>query len=162
MFNLFNLFKNKKQEGISITAPCSGKVIPISEVNDPIFSEKVLGEGFAVIPEDQIIYAPLAGYVTSVFPTKHALGLKSEEGIEYLIHIGIDTVELQGEPFTILSKEGDRVSSKTPLVKVDFDKIRKAEKDPTVIIVFTEKDQVNKILLTNEKFDHGEICGSIY
>ncbi|MBD9891328.1 PTS sugar transporter subunit IIA [Enterococcus faecalis] len=159
---MFNLFKNKKQEGISITAPCSGRIIPISEVNDPIFSKKVLGEGFAVIPEDQMIYAPLAGYVTSVFPTKHAIGIKSEEGIEYLIHIGVDTVELQGEPFTLLIKEGDRVSSKTPLVKVDFDKIKKAEKDSAVIIVFTEKDQINKILLVKEKLMHGEICGNIH
>lgn len=95
---MFKLFKNKKQEGISVTAPCSGRVIPISEVNDPIFSKKVLGEGFAVVTENQMIYAPLAGHVTSVFPTKHALGIKSEDGIEYLIHIGIDTVELQGKP----------------------------------------------------------------
>lgn len=95
---MFKLFKNKKQEGISVTAPCSGRVIPISEVNDPIFSKKVLGEGFAVVTENQMIYAPLTGHVTSVFPTKHALGIKSEDGIEYLIHIGIDTVELQGKP----------------------------------------------------------------
>ncbi|MDN3201492.1 PTS glucose transporter subunit IIA [Enterococcus faecalis] len=158
---MFNLFKNKKQEGISITAPCSGRIIPISEVNDPIFSKKVLGEGFAVVPEDQMIYAPLAGHVTSVFPTKHALGIKSEDGIEYLIHIGIDTVELQGKPFTILIKEGDRISLETPLVKVNFDEIKKVGKDNTVIIVFTKKDQINEILLSNKNFVHGEICGSI-
>lgn len=131
---MFNLFKNKKQEGISITAPCSGRIIPISEV---------------------------AGHVTSVFPTKHALGIKSEDGIEYLIHIGIDTVELQGKPFTILIKEGDRISLETPLVKVNFDEIKKVGKDNTVIIVFTKKDQINEILLSNKNFVHGEICGSI-
>ena len=95
---MFNLFKNKKQEGISITAPCSGRIIPISEVNDPIFSKKVLGEGFAVVPEGNKIYAPLTGRIEAVFPTKHAISIKSDADIEYLIHIGIDTVELEGKP----------------------------------------------------------------
>ncbi|MBO1137577.1 PTS sugar transporter subunit IIA [Enterococcus faecalis] len=158
---MFNLFKNKKQEGISITAPCSGRIIPISEVNDPIFSKKVLGEGFAVVPEGNKIYAPLTGYVTSVFPTKHALGVKSENGIEYLIHIGIDTVELQGKPFSIFVNLGDKVTTKTLLAKVDFDQIKQAGKDPAVIVVFTELGQVNKITLNASIALHGEICGRI-
>ena len=84
---MFNLFKNKKQEGISITAPCSGRIIPISEVNDPIFSKKVLGEGFAVVPEGNKIYAPLTGRIEAVFPTKHAISIKSDADIEYLIPV---------------------------------------------------------------------------
>ncbi|MHA4858100.1 PTS sugar transporter subunit IIA, partial [Enterococcus faecium] len=88
---MFEIFKKKKQE--TLYAPCSGKIISITEVNDPVFSQKLLGDGFAVIPDGSKIYAPLAGRVTNIFPTKHAINIKSNSGIDYLIHIGIDTVE---------------------------------------------------------------------
>ena len=109
---MFKMFKKKKQE--TITAPCSGKVIPISAVKDPVFSQKLLGDGFAVIPEDQTIYAPLAGRVTTIFPTKHAISIKSDSGIDYLIHIGLDTVEMKGAPFTILVNENEQITIDTP------------------------------------------------
>ena len=131
---MFKMFKKKKQE--TITAPCSGKVIPISAVKDPVFSQKLLGDGFAVIPEDQTIYAPLAGRVTTIFPTKHAISIKSDSGIDYLIHIGLDTVEMKGAPFTILVNENEQITIDTPLVEVDFDQIIQAKKDPAVIVVF--------------------------
>ncbi|MGH2176837.1 PTS glucose transporter subunit IIA, partial [Enterococcus faecalis] len=83
---------------------------PISEVNDPIFSKKVLGEGFAVVPEGNKICAPLTGRIEAIFPTKHAISIKSDADIEYLIHIGIDTVELQGKPFSIFVNTGEKVT----------------------------------------------------
>lgn len=156
---MFQLFKRKKQ--VKIFSPCSGRIIPISEVKDPIFSQKILGEGFAVIPEEQIIYAPLAGQVTTIFPTKHAISIKSDSGIDYLIHIGIDTVELQGKPFSVLVNENDQIAVDTPLVEVDFNQIVQAEKDPSVIVVFTESEQNNELVVNAGTMIHGEVCGSI-
>lgn len=156
---MFQLFKKKKQE--TIISPCSGKIVPVSEVNDPVFSQKLLGDGFAVIPEDQTVYSPLAGRVTTIFPTKHAINIKSDSGIDYLIHIGIDTVAMQGKPFSILVNENDRITADTPLAEVDFNQIIQAEKDPSVIVVFTESKQVNELILSTGMKLHGEPCGTI-
>lgn len=156
---MFKMFKKKKQE--TITAPCSGKVIPISAVKDPVFSQKLLGDGFAVIPEDQTIYAPLAGRVITIFPTKHAISIKSDSGIDYLIHIGLDTVEMKGAPFTILVNENEQITIDTPLVEVDFDQIIQAKKDPAVIVVFTEAEQISELVLQTGALLHGEPCGTI-
>lgn len=94
--------KENKNENIIYT-PCKGTVVPITEVPDPVFSEKVLGDGFAVIPAEGKIYAPTDGEVTLVFDTLHAVGMTSSMGTEILIHIGLDTVTLGGEPCSIIS-----------------------------------------------------------
>ncbi|WP_395532406.1 PTS sugar transporter subunit IIA [Enterococcus faecium] len=156
---MFEIFKKKKQE--TFYAPCSGKIISITEVNDPVFSQKLLGDGFAVIPDGSKIYAPLAGRVTNIFPTKHAINIKSNSGIDYMIHIGIDTVELQGEPFSICVQENDEVTIETSLVDVDFDKIIKSGKDTSVIVVFPEKNQFNDLIIDNGRISHGNSCGKI-
>ncbi len=88
---MFKMFKKKKQE--TITAPCSGKMIPISAVNDPVFFTKIARRRLCCHSRGSTIYAPLAGRVTTIFPTKHAISIKSDSGIDYLIHIGLDTVE---------------------------------------------------------------------
>ncbi|HFU1916113.1 TPA: PTS glucose transporter subunit IIA, partial [Enterococcus faecium] len=119
------------------------------------------GDGFAVIPDGSKIYAPLAGRVTNIFPTKHAINIKSNSGIDYLIHIGIDTVELQGEPFSICVQENDEVTPETSLVDVDFDKIIKSGKDTSVIVVFPEKNQFNDLIIDNGRIAHGNSCGKI-
>ncbi|MBO1117033.1 PTS sugar transporter subunit IIA [Enterococcus hirae] len=156
---MFEIFKKEKQE--EFYAPCSGKIISITEVNDPVFSQKLLGEGFAIIPDNTKIYAPLAGRVTNIFPTKHAINIKSNSGIDYLIHIGIDTVELQGEPFSICVKENDVVTSETLLVDVDFEKIIKSGRDTSVIVVFPEKNQFSDLIIDNGRIDNGNLCGKI-
>ena len=143
---MFEIFKKKKQE--TFYAPCSGKIISITEVNDPVFSQKLLGDGFAVIPDGSKIYAPLAGRVTNIFPTKHAINI-------------IDTVELQGEPFSICVQENDEVTPETSLVDVDFDKIIKSGKDTSVIVVFPEKNQFNDLIIDNGRIAHGNSCGKI-
>lgn len=156
---MFEIFKKKKQE--EFYAPCSGKIISITEVNDLVFSQKLLGDGFAIIPDNTKIYAPLAGRVTNIFPTKHAINIKSNSGIDYLIHIGIDTVELQGEPFSICVKENDVVTSETLLVDVDFEKIIKSGRDTSVIVVFPEKNQFSDLIIDNGRIDNGNLCGKI-
>ena len=89
----------KKDKGIELTAPMKGKCVSIKEVPDPTFAEEILGKGIAVIPQDGHVYAPADGKISTVFPTGHAVGITTADGAEILIHIGLDTVELKGEPF---------------------------------------------------------------
>ncbi len=99
-----------------IFSPISGEIIPLSDVQDKTFSDKLIGDGVAIIPSEGKVYAPFDGKITNIFPTKHAIGLKSDEGVELLIHIGLDTVELKGQGFISHVEEGDRVFKKS----VDF------------------------------------------
>ena len=96
-----------KSEKIIFKAPVKGTFEDISQVNDEVFSQKMMGEGFAVKPENGKIYSPVTATVVSIFKTKHAVGLKTESGLEVMLHLGIDTVELEGKPFTLKVKEGD-------------------------------------------------------
>lgn len=104
---------------ISISSPLSGRVIPLSEVSDRAFAEKMMGEGVAVIPDGGTVFSPFAGVVDTVADTGHAVGLRSDEGIELLIHVGLETVKLKGSAFTVRVAEGDRVEEGSPLI--DFD-----------------------------------------
>ena len=103
---MFGLFKSK-EKGSILHSPCNGKVVPITEVPDPTFAEKILGDGFAVIPAEGKVYAPADGEITMVFDTLHAVTMTTTQGIEVLIHIGLDTVNLKGEPFTAHVKAGE-------------------------------------------------------
>lgn len=95
---MLNFFKKSKSKGNEVKAPIKGNLIPLSEVSDDVFSQKMLGDGFAVKPTGQEVVAPVSGTITTLFPTKHAIGIKTAEGLEVLIHLGIDTVELKGDP----------------------------------------------------------------
>lgn len=117
--------------------PVKGKLIQLSEVNDEVFASEAMGRGLAIIPEDSIVHSPIQGTVTTIFETKHAIGLTSEQGVEVLLHIGLDTVNLKGQYFDVLVKEGDHITLGQPLVQCDFTKIQEAGYDPTVIMVIT-------------------------
>lgn len=129
-------------DGNKIVAPVSGKVIPLEEVADPTFAGKVLGDGFAIVPEDSMIKSPVNGTVELMYETGHAVGLSTDDGKEILIHIGIDTVAMNGEGFHIIAKTGQNVKSGDPLVEVDFEKIRKAGKSDSVIVIVTSGEKV--------------------
>ena len=105
---MLGFFKGKSKDNI-IYSPCKGKVVPITEVSDPTFSEKVLGDGFAVIPSEGKIYAPADGEISMVFDTLHAVTMTTSQGTELLIHIGLDTVTLKGEPFISHVSGGQQV-----------------------------------------------------
>lgn len=122
---MFKFFKGK-EKGNVLYAPCKGKVVPLTEVPDPTFSEKLLGDGFAVIPTEGKVYAPADAEVTMVFDTLHAITLTSSQGAEILIHIGLDTVTLKGAPFTAHVAAGDKVKKGDLLMDVDLDKIKEA------------------------------------
>lgn len=134
---MFNFLKKKHQ---SLYAVATGNLIPIHEVKDPVFSQKMMGEGYAVIPESSDIFSPVEGEVVTIFQTKHAIGLKMPNGLEVLLHMGVDTVALNGEPFEVLVKEGDRVFKDTKLAVVDLDALKQAEKATDMIVVITNMD----------------------
>ena len=122
-----------------------GEVINIEDVKDPVFSQKMMGEGFAVEPENGHIVSPVAGKVTSVFPTKHALGLVTDNGLEVLVHIGLDTVSLEGKPFEVKVTEGQTVAAGDLLVEADLDAIREAGRETSTIVVFTNADAIKSV-----------------
>lgn len=163
---LFDFFKKKeetgKQDTVELHNPVDGKVIPISEVSDPVFSEKMMGDGFGVEPKNGDIYSPVDAEIISVFPTKHALGLKLSNGVDLLVHIGIDTVELKGKPFEVFVEEGQKVTPETLLVNVDLEALKEAGKEETVIIAFTNMDVVEDYSLSNTgDLARGESIGQI-
>lgn len=125
--------------------PTEGKVIDITAVPDHVFSQKMLGEGFAVEPTSGIIKAPCDGELVQVFPTNHAFGIKTEEGLEILVHIGIDTVELKGEGFKRLVEPGVTVSAGTPIIEVDLDFIQSKGKPSVTPVVITTPDKIKNV-----------------
>ncbi|MFR3286282.1 MAG: PTS glucose transporter subunit IIA [Enterococcus casseliflavus] len=135
------LKKNKK----SIVAPATGIFEKLEELSDPVFSKGMMGRGFAIEAKNETIVSPIDGFVSSIFPTKHALGIKTKSGIELLVHVGIDTVELNGEGFDIKVQEGQKVKAGNTLMNIDFVVFEKNHKPKDVIIVFP--DYQNEILI---------------
>ena len=122
-----------------------GQVIAIDDVKDPVFSQKMMGDGFAVEPENGKIYSPVSGTVTSVFPTKHALGLLTENGLEVLVHIGLDTVSLEGKPFEVHVSEGQKVAAGDLLVTADLEAIKAAGRETSTVVVFTNAAAIKSV-----------------
>lgn len=131
----------------SFTSVVDGTVIAIEAVNDQVFSQKMMGEGFAVEPTGTIVVAPLSGTVTAVFPTKHAIGMVTEDGIEVLVHMGLDTVEMTDQAFDVFVKEGDHIEQGTKIAEADWEKVRAAGKGTTVVIVFTNSAAIDQFKL---------------
>lgn len=130
---------------VTIRAPFSGKTVPLTEVPDPVFSQKMVGDGVAVLPESDQLLAPVAGTLTHLFPTGHAAGITTDEGLEILIHIGMNTVDLKGEGFTVLATQGKRVQVGEPLIRIDLEKLQKTAKSMVSPVVVTNMDRVAQI-----------------
>lgn len=140
---MFGNWFGKKNE-VAIVAPMTGKRLSITEVPDPTFSEKMIGDGAAILPSEGKVLSPVDGEVIQVFPTKHALGIRSPHGLEILIHVGLETVALRGEGFRLLTKEGEKVKVGTPLLEFDVEVIR--EKANLISpIVITNMDKVDNM-----------------
>ena len=122
-----------------------GQVINIEDVKDPVFSQKMMGDGFAVKPENGKIVSPVSGKVASIFPTKHALGLVTDNGLEVLVHIGLDTVSLEGKPFDVKVTEGQTVAAGDLLVEANLDAIREAGRETSTVVVFTNADAIKSV-----------------
>lgn len=132
----------------TLYAPADGKVVAITEVSDPVFSQKMMGDGFAVQPTNGTIYAPVAGTISSIFETKHAIGILTSGGAEVLVHMGLDTVELKGAPFEVLVSEGDTVTPETKIAVMDLDAVTAAGKQTDVLTVITNAEKVRQLSLT--------------
>ncbi|WP_270211797.1 PTS transporter subunit IIBC [Streptococcus anginosus] len=128
-----------------IETVADGEVIAISDVKDPVFSQKMMGDGFAVEPENGNIYSPVAGTITSIFPTKHALGLLTDSGLEVLVHIGLDTVSLEGKPFEVHVAEGQKVAAGDLLVTADLEAIKAAGRETSTVVVFTNAQAIKSV-----------------
>lgn len=134
--------KNK----ISIKSPVKGEAVPLSQVDDPTFAEEIMGKGIAIIPTEDEIFSPINGTVSLVFNTKHAIGLKTEDGAEVLIHIGLDTVKLNGEHFTTFVKSGDKVKFGDKLVEFDREAIKNKGYDIITPIIITNSSDYLDII----------------
>lgn len=141
---MFKLFK-KKLPLTSLVAPVAGKLIQITEVKDDMFSQKMIGDGFAVIPTSNQLVAPATGTISAVFPTKHALGITTPSGLEIMLHLGIDTVELNGVPFNIAVTKGQAITEGTAIGTMSVQNILDSKKDPTVMVIITNMDQVSEL-----------------
>ena len=134
---------------VDVASVADGDVIAIIDVKDPVFSQKMMGDGYAVEPENGNIYAPVSGLITSVFPTKHAVGLLTDEGLEVLVHVGLDTVALNGAPFSAKVTDGQRVQAGDLLLVADLEAIKSAERETTTVVAFTNTAEIKSVTLQN-------------
>ena len=141
------------KESVEITSPVEGKAISLSEVSDGTFAQEILGKGAAVVPKKGVVYAPFDGKVDVMFETGHAVGLTSDDGIELLVHIGIDTVNLEGKYFSPKKAAGDVVKKGDILIEFDIEKIKAAGYDVTTPVIVSNTDQYASV----EKVATGEV-----
>ena len=134
----------EKNKVLSVIAPLSGKVVALEQVPDPVFAEKALGEGAAIIPESGKIYSPVDGEVASVAATQHAFGFSSTDGLDVLVHVGLETVALNGEGFTVHVKEGDKVKAGDLVAEVDLKFLDSKNINPiTPVIICDGMDEMS-------------------
>ncbi|MGG6433117.1 PTS sugar transporter subunit IIA [Anoxybacillus sp. D401a] len=138
------MFKWLRKREETIVAPLTGNVRPLDDVPDPVFAQKMMGEGLAIEAIDGVVVSPVNGEVVQVFPTKHAVGLRSEGGLEILIHVGIDTVHMQGEGFEAYVKAGERVKAGDLLLSFDLALVQQKAKSPLTPVVITNGDVMDE------------------
>lgn len=147
------LFGKKRKE--AYVAFMAGKLLSLEKVNDPVFSQKIMGDGFAIEPSQGEVVAPCEGEVVTVFPTGHAYGLKQKSGRELLIHLGIDTVELKGRGFKTFVSEGQKVKTGEILGEIDLAVVKESGKEVTSMLIFTNGGVV-EFLKENQPVELGE------
>ena len=149
---LKKLFGSKTKKKVeTIVAPLSGQVVPLEDVPDDAFAQKLVGEGIAIVPEEGKVVSPINGEVTMLFPTKHAVGLLSEQGLEILVHIGIETVAMGGEGFVAHVKAGDKVKVGDLLIEFSIDLVKEKAKSTTSPIIITNFDRIDHLELATSE-----------
>lgn len=131
----------------TIVSPAQGRLLPIAEVSDPVFSEKMMGDGFAIELKDGTIVSPVSGKVLNIFPTKHAIGIQADTGLELLIHVGIDTVALKGKGFELFVQEGEKIEQGQKLLKVDVNYVKKHATSIITPVVFTNLSDTDYVVV---------------
>lgn len=148
----------KKKDEQMVLAPLSGKAVPITEVPDPVFADKILGDGVAVIPTSSTVVSPAAGKVINVADTYHAYGIETKDGLELLIHVGINTVELKGKGFNNHVSVGDSVKAGTPLCDVDWDVIKQAGYETYTPVLVTNMEVIKSLTVETGDCEAGQTC----
>lgn len=165
---MFGFFKKKDKvtepvvKEVVLHAPADGELVNIEQVNDVVFAQKMMGDGFAVIPANGTITAPVAGKIVNVFPTQHAVGFKAG-ALEVLLHMGIDTVSLNGGPFDTVVSEEQEVTADTTVSHVDLGQLEAEGKDNAMIVIFTNGSEVveNFELTASGQVSKGQVIGKI-
>lgn len=139
---MFGLFKAKN---IEIVSPVAGEAVSLESVNDEVFSQKMLGDGVAIIPTDEIFCAPISGTISKIFSTNHAFSIRNDEGVEVLVHIGLDTVELRGEGFERLAGEDGRVKAGDAVIRADLNYLQAQGKEIVTPVVITDRGKSKSI-----------------
>ena len=139
-----------QREKTDLLSVATGDIIAIEKVNDPVFAGKMMGDGFAVEPTDKLVYSPVAGKVVSVFPTKHAIGLQTASGVDVLVHMGLNTVELKEAAFNVHVEEGQTIAAGDLLAEMDLETVKAEGKETTIVVVLTNGDMVKSYQLTQE------------
>ena len=140
-----NKLVNERQ--LSVKSPANGNLVDLTEVPDPVFSERLVGDGVAIEPTSNVFFAPVAGVITTVFPTKHVIAITTSGGIELMVHVGIDTVNLNGAGFELFVSEGQKVKVGDKLLEVELDYLKSRVKSlisPIVIINLEKVKKINK------------------
>ncbi|WP_254901758.1 PTS sugar transporter subunit IIA [Thalassobacillus devorans] len=149
---MFKKLFGKNDKETILTAPVTGKVVDLTEVPDPTFSQKMMGEGLAIEPSEGKAVAPFDGEVVQLFPTKHAIGLKNKAGVEVLVHIGLETVGMNGEGFEASVKQGDKVKTGQTLVTFDLSKIEEQASSTVTPVIITNSNE-----FTLEFYNQGDV-----
>ncbi|MBP7546994.1 MAG: PTS glucose transporter subunit IIA [Corallincola sp.] len=144
------------QDGIKVYAPVSGEIVPIEDVPDVVFAEKIVGDGIAIRPTGSRVVAPCDGVVGKIFETNHAFSIESPDGIELFVHFGIDTVELKGEGFTRVAQEGQQVRRGDVILEVDLPFLEQRAKSTVTPIVISNVDEVRQLSKHSGKVLQGE------
>ena len=155
----------KKKVTVELQAPFAGQVATIADVPDPAFSGKMLGDGFAVAPQSTsgslLVCAPATGTLQMVFKTGHAFSVKTTEGLDVLVHIGLDTVELKGEGFTVLTQQGETVTAGQPIIEVDLALLKQKGKNVITPVVLSEKSQVAEVHAITGAVSQGDTVATV-
>ena len=146
------MFWKKKNVG-TVYSPCVGQVVNLSEVPDAVFSEKMLGDGACIVPESNEFFSPVDGEIVQVFDTRHAYSIRSSDGLEILVHIGLNTVELKGEGFTALVKDGDKIKKGDKIAQVNLEHVQDMGYQLYTPILITNMSEVKKINVTQKKVE---------
>lgn len=155
---MLKMFKNKDKDYAELASPCEGRLRKLEESEDEVFATKTLGEGFFIRASESQIYAPLSGTVTSVFPTKHAIGFRTEQGMHILIHIGVDTVKIKNDLIECTLVEGEVIKKMQPICELDLIAFREREMLPDVYVFVTNSEEYHiEIVREEEDVYEGDI-----
>ncbi|WP_017548976.1 PTS sugar transporter subunit IIA [Salinicoccus carnicancri] len=140
--NLFGKKEKDVDKTLEIKSPMNGSYVPLEDIPDPVFAEKMMGEGFGIDPSHGEVVAPVDGVIMQVFPTNHAIGIKTDNGVEVLIHIGLETVAMEGKGFEGFVSEGDRIEVGDKLVTFDIDLVKEEANSTISPVIITNSDEL--------------------